>query len=412
MDSILIFLSLTVFTFAGYIVWPSRYNVIAHGGAAAGFIAILVPALILDVPHKYPQDAVSLYVAILTVGLIAFLPSFIGGFFLGRRWPTHFSFDVMDPAQYEVRAIKITKILLIVGVVGLALSYIGMGFVPVFAEDPIAAKLFRNQYQAPYYRVAVLFRSSWFILVTIIPVACIIWYKNRSKLFLLLISAAVLLMIASLQRSGAFGGIVFAFIVIMSFKSRLHFAVLMLLLVGIFIMSSFFYYIVGVRTFDSDRNIWEVIGESSPDIKDQLDFIVRFDERPAYTYGRTLYGGFVPGHYKWNPAVYTLLVINPDKEINEIESGGLRLATPLWGYVSFSWPGVVAFSLITGIFGGMFLGMLKSMFLRYDSIIIRMVAIVAFGNVFGLLAGITLLSFYNIPLAAVGIIYLYRIRWR
>jgi hypothetical protein len=221
---------------------------------------------------------------------------------------------------------------------------------------------------------------------------------------------AVTLMIMSLQRSGAFSGIVFAFVVVMSFKSRLHFAILMLILVLTFVMSSFFYYIVGVRTFDEDRDVWVVIGESSPEIKDQLDFLTFFEANPVYTYGRTMLGGFVPGHYKWNPAVYTLVMINPDKDINDIESGGLRLALPMWGYVSFSWPGVILFSLLTGFFSGMFLGIIKRIFEQFDSIVIRIAALT--GNVFGLLTNFTLLSFYNIPTAVVGLIFLYRFRWK
>ena len=115
-----------------------------------------------------------------------------------------------------------------------------MGFLPIFAREPIAAKLFRGPYQAPYLRVAVLFRVSFFLLSTIMPIACIIWYKIRTRLFLWLVISGIWLMIASLQRAGAFSGIVFAAILIMSFKSRTQFTILMVLLVGIFVMSSFF----------------------------------------------------------------------------------------------------------------------------------------------------------------------------
>ncbi|WP_462267232.1 O-antigen polymerase [Mucilaginibacter sp.] len=410
MDTFLIFLSFSILTFAAYIVWPSRFNVLGHAGAAASFIAIVVPTFILHLPEKAPADIVGLYTNILVLGVISFLPGMIAGFNVGKYMRTNFSFDIMEPDAYERRIIKLTKILLLVGIVGLAVSYAGMGFIPMFAANPIAAKLFRDQYQAPYYRVAVIFRSSWFILTTIIPIACIIWYKYRSKFFLFATLVAVTLMIASLQRSGAFNGIVFAFIIVMAFKSRKHFVILMVVLTGIFVMSSFFYYIVGVRTFDTDRDIWEVIGESSPDIRDQLQFLEFFEANPEYTYGRTIYGGLIPGHYKWNPAVYTLLIINPGRDINELESGGLRLVVPLWGYVSFSWPGVVVYSLLTGLFSGLFLGMLKSMFKRYQSIIIRTTALITFGSIFGILAGFTTLTFYMIPPAIISLFYMYRFR--
>ena len=278
MNNFLIFISLTLFSFCGYVVWPSRYNVITHGTVAAGFISIIVPSVVLNIPDRYPEAIVDLYTRILVVGILFFLPGFIGGFLSGRRWITSFSFDVMETAAYENRVIRITRNLLIAGIVGLTISYSVMGFLPIFAREPIAAKLFRGPYQAPYLRVAVLFRVSFFLLSTIMPIACIIWYKIRTRLFLWLVISGIWLMIASLQRAGAFSGIVFAAILIMSFKSRTQFTILMVLLVGIFVMSSFFYYIVGIKTFKGDENVWEVIGASAPDIDDQLNFMEKFDQ--------------------------------------------------------------------------------------------------------------------------------------
>ena len=412
MDNLLIFLSLALFTFASYIVWPSRYNVITHGYVAGGFISIFVPAIILNVSDKYPPAIVDLYTNILVVGTLFFLAGLIGGYFVGRRIPTRFSFDVMDTVAYEERVVKITKIFMLLGIAGLTLSYIGMGFMPLFASEPIAAKLFRGQYQAPYLRVAVLFRVSFFLISTIIPIACIIYYKYRSKLFLFMIMAGIFLMAASLQRSGAFSGVVFAFIVIMSFKSRAHFITLMIILVGIFVLSSFFYYIVGVRTFQGDENPWEVIAAGSPDIDDQLQFMVKFDENPVWTYGRTMYGGLITGHYEWNPSVYTLSIIAPGRDVNDVGSGGLRLPLPLWGYVSFQWIGVILFSLLTGILNGAFIAILKNWVNKYGSLITRATAIIAFAAVASPVVGFTLLNMFFIPPAIIMLFYLYRIRWR
>jgi hypothetical protein len=301
---------------------------------------------------------------------------------------------------------------MIIGIIGLTVSYTGMGFMPVFAREPIAAKLFRGQYNAPYLRVAILFRISFFLISTIMPIACIIWYKIRSKVFFLLIMAGLFLMIASLQRSGAFSGIVFAFIIVMSFKSNFKFAILMVTLVGIFILSAFFYYIVGVKSFTGTEDKWAVIGASSPDIDDELQFMVKFDQEPVWTYGRTMYGGLIPGHYKWNPSVYTLSIIAPNRDVNDVGSGGLRLPLPLWGYVSFQWAGVILFSLLTGILTGAFLGILKTWIIKYESIIIRSTAIIAFAAVTAPIIGFTLLNMFFIPPALIMLFYLYRISWK
>lgn len=413
LESILIFISLSIFTFSGYLVWPSRYNILAHTSAAASFISIFVPTLILDVQKDYPGPVVQLYIWTLLVGVICFFPGVVLGFISARNIQTTFSFDVMGERLYEKRIIRLTKFLLLSGVFGLIISYIGMGFMPIFAADPIAAKLFRGPYQAPYLRVAILFRPSFFILSTIMPIACIIWYKYRSPIFFFGIVAGLFLMIASLARSGAFGGIVFAFTIIMALKSRFHFVVLMIILVGIFILSSFFYYIIGVRTFSGQENIWEVVVAGAPDIQDQLHFIDRFNENPIWTYGRTMYGGLIPGHYKWNPSVYTLSIVAPTEDINDVGSGGLRLPLPLWGYVSFQWTGVVLFCFITGILNGIFLRILKTWATKFKSELVIATATIAFGTVFGTnIVGFTLLNMYFLPPTFVMLFYLYRFKWK
>ena len=412
MDSLIIGVSLLIFALAGYLLWPSRYNVVQHLGVGGSFVAIVVPAFILHVQDQYPQEIVDLYVQILLVGVLALLPGLILGFMMGKGRTTNFSFDIMASPDYELRVISLTKTLLTIGIAGLVISYAVMGFIPLFAADPISAKLFRGPYQAPYLRVAVLYRASFFILSTIIPIAFIIWYKTKKPFFLFSVIAVVVLMAMSLARSGAFSGIILALAIIMSFKSRFTFAVLMLMLIGIFIGSAFFYYIIGIRTFDANVNIWRVLNAGTPDIEDQLNFMIRFQESPVWTYGRTIYGGLIPGHYQWNPSVYTLNIVAPGIDINEVGSGGLRLPLPMWGYVSFKWIGVVLFSFVTGLMGGFFLQLLKNWIQKFDSIILRATAVVIFVTVFGNLVNFATFNMYFIPPIVVMLFYMYRFKWK
>lgn len=412
MDSLVIGVSLLIFALAGYLLWPSRYNVVQHLGVGGSFVAIIVPAFILRVQDDYPPEIVDLYVQILLVGVLALLPGLILGFMMGKGRTTNFSFDIMASPDYEVRVISLTKTLLTIGIAGLVISYAVMGFIPLFAADPISAKLFRGPYQAPYLRVAVLYRASFFILSTIIPIAFIIWYKTKKPFFLFSVIAVVVLMAMSLARSGAFSGIILALAIIMSFKSRFTFAILMLMLIGIFIGSAFFYYIIGIRTFDDNVNIWRVLNAGTPDIEDQLNFMIRFQESPVWTYGRTIYGGLIPGHYQWNPSVYTLNIVAPGIDINEVGSGGLRLPLPMWGYVSFKWIGVVLFSFVTGLMGGFFLQLLKNWIQKFDSIILRATAVVIFVTVFGNLVNFATFNMYFIPPIVVMLFYMYRFKWK
>ena len=412
MDSFLICITSLILSLSGYVLWPSRYNALQHLGVGGAFVSIVVPALILHVQDKYPKDIVDLYVNLLVIGTITFLIGLFSGYAIGKNIKTNFTFDIIPPEQYELSIIKLTRNLMITGIIGMIVSYAVMGFIPMFAADPISAKLFRGEYQAPYIRVAAVYRTSFFILATIMPITCIIWYKYRNNFFLFTIIAAVTLMAMSLARSGAFTGVVIAFAIVMSFKSRVTFAILMACLIGVFVLSSFFYYIVGVREFTDDKNIWEIITAGTPDIPDQLDFLGFFSDNPVWTYGRTIYGGLIPGHYQWNPAVYSLVMVNPGKDINDIGSGGLRLPLPFWGYVAFEWPGVIIFSTLTGLFFGVYIRLLKRMFKQFQSIVIRTVALIAFGTVFGLLVNFTQLSIYNLPPAFFSLFYLYRFRWK
>ena len=90
---------------------------------------------------------------------------------------------------------------------------------------------------------------------------------------MLLIVFALILMALSLARSGAFMGVVIAFAIVMSFQSKKHFAILMTLLILIFVLSSFFYYLVGIRSYTGEKSLWEIITAGTPDITDHLDFL-------------------------------------------------------------------------------------------------------------------------------------------
>jgi len=411
MDSFLIFISLTILGAGYYFVWPSRYNVMTHLTVGGVFISSFVPAMVLSVQENFPLSVADLYIKIILTGSVVYLLGLYVGF-KRKVKKTRFSFDVMTSYDYENRVIKITKILLVTGLVSLTLSYMAMGFVPIFAADPVSAKFFRGPYQQPYLRVASLYRTSFYILSTIIPITSIIWYKKRSKFFLYGTLAAICLMFLSLSRSPAFSGLVLALALVMSFKSKFHFRLLLCLIIGIFLFSSVFYYIIGVKTFEGgSTDYWQVIGESAPDISDQLQFMEMFIQNPNWTYGRTIYGGLIPGHYRWNPSVYSLSVIAPEISIDEIVSGGLRLPAPIWGYVSFEWFGVIIFSLLSGLLSGISLRYTKSWLMNTDSLIIRAVIVVIFMTVFLTFINFYTLSIFSIPPMAVMILYMYRFKF-
>jgi len=408
---------LTISSIGAYLVWPSRYNVPAHLGVGFVLIAYFVPALILKVQDDYSDEVVNLYVTILVVGTISYLIGMFLGFSI-KPGKTNFSFDVLPLNLYEERVIRVTKMFLCIGIPSMILGYLMMGFVPLFAADPVAAKFFRGQYQVPFY-TSIVYLSSFLILSNITPISIMIWYQDKKKVFFLIATiVAICLMMLSLSRGPAFTGILYAIIIVMSFKSRKSFALLIFLIIFIYLFSSIFYYLIGIKDindiaggFKSDDHLmWRVIAGGTVDIDDQLNFLKFFVDNPIWTYGRTVVGGLVPSHYEWNPSVYTLRVVNPGEDLSTLISGGLRLPGPVWGYVSFQWIGVVVFSFISGLIKGFFLKYVKTWILKYKSILTSTVIIIIATAIFEPLSGFYTFSLYTLPPAIILMFYMYRFK--
>jgi hypothetical protein len=417
MQGILIFVCSSVFMCGTYLVWPSRYNIMAHLNLGFIFIAYFVPAIILHDQDDYASDTVSLYTWILFTGAVSYVIGLYGGFVLKPLRMANFSFITLNTDVYKTRIVKITKIFLLAGIFGLCLGYMLMGFVPAFAADPVSAKFFRGVYQVPFY-VSIVYLSSFFILTTVTPIAIIVWYSNKkNKLFLIGAIIAVILMMVSLSRGPAFSGVVLAVAIIMSFKSRRTFIMLIMLLFGLYLFSSVFYFIVGVRdygevsgNFKDDHIFWRIVSGGTVDVTDQLNFLDFFDKDPIWTYGRTVLGGLIPSHYEWNPAVFTLKVTNPGKDVTTLVSGGLRLPAPIWGYVSFQWIGVVLFCSLSGFIKGTLLKFTKHWIFKSKSVLIATVIIVINISVFAQASEFYTLSIYQLPPAIVLIFYAFRVK--
>ena len=417
MQGLIIFLCSAVFSLGTYLVWPSRYNVMAHLNLGFVFIAYFVPALILEDYKDYTDNTVYAYVLIMALGALSFIGGLFSGFFLKPLHLANFSFTQINTERYKKRIISITRFLLFTGITGLCLGYLMMGFVPAFAADPVSAKFFRGVYQVPFF-VSIVYLSSFFILTTVTPIAIIIWYANKRKnLFLIGAVIAVLLMAFSLSRGPAFSGVVLAIAIIMSFKNRRTFIVLIILLFAIYFMSSAFYFVIGIRdltevssSFKDDHVFWRILSAGTVDITDQLNFMEFFNKNPIWTYGRTVVGGLIPSHYEWNPAIYTLRVTHPGEDVTALVSGGLRLPAPIWGYVSFQWIGVVIFCFLSGFIKGILLKFTKYWILKSKSILVATIIIVINISIFSQAADFFTLSIYELPPAIVLLFYAFKVR--
>jgi hypothetical protein len=108
-------------------------------------------------------------------------------------------------------------------------------------------------------------------------------------------------------------------------------------------------------------SIAEIVSSGAPDLRDQLTLLTDFLGTDAYTYGRTIFGGLIPGNYRWNPSVWTLTFSDVGADISEMVTGGLRLSPALWGYANFGWFGVLALPCLAGYFAGAWAGALRAL---------------------------------------------------
>jgi hypothetical protein len=156
----------------------------------------------------------------------------------------------------------------------------------------------------------------------------------------------------------------------------------------------------------SDDSLWALIASGAPDISDQLQFLKMYSVNPQLTFGKTFFGGLIPGHYQWNPSVWALSIISPNTDLNDITSGGLRLPVSIWGYTSFSWFGVVVVSLVSGLIMGYFTKYLKH-WMQSGSMSKNIVAITFYSLIGVQLSGFYVFSYMFFPPLIVLFFYVF-----
>lgn len=357
----LLLVGLVGFNCITYVVWLNRWNIVAHTALAFSIIAYIIPIAFLGQLDGLSSEAIDLYYQVVAGGLLfAVIGVLVGAAAAGGydvdKLRARAAFD--DPGvQAKIR--RRIMLLTAVSVLGVFVAFAGMGFIPALTPDPLTAKFFRGAYAAAYQPVAPIYRGATSILAVLLPVIFLYAMKLRSGRALVLAAAAVLALGLGLMREPAVSGVLLLLGVYMGVKRKpwtLYFA----LLVSTYFAGGALYYLLALVGFGNftgapaaeTTSLLEQAAAGAPDIRDQITFLTAWLQRPEYTYGLTWFGGMIPGNNPWNPSVWSLRVVNPTQDITTIASGGLRLPPPIWGMVSFGWPGVIAVSLVTGFVQG------------------------------------------------------------
>lgn len=355
MTALLVF-GLCVQIIGPYTIWFDRRNIAAHQSAGFIMIAYIIPGLFTDFGAGFSAIELQLYVWTSVLGGIAF----VGGLQLSRMysprkpWLLKIAAHIKAPDFAEKLGRRIS-VLLIFSITALVLAYLLMGFIPMFAADPLSAKQFKGAYREPYLRAALFFRTGLVVAVFIMPIAAVYAFTNKRRVFIAGVLILAILILVSLAKGAAAAWLI-TVLGVFATKKRRYVLIYLIFVIGLNFVGAIFYYLLaqvsGIATFgggEAGTSFAALVAAGAPDMTDQLTLISAFlDHGSSFTYGRTFVGGLVPFSYEWNPAVWTLNVINDGVDITELASGGLRLPASLWGYFSFGWLGVLLVPLISG----------------------------------------------------------------
>jgi ABC-type multidrug transport system fused ATPase/permease subunit len=374
-ERIILCLTLCTFTIGTYLIWFDKKNVFNHALIGLCFVAYVIPVSILDFDYFVDSDIVKLDVYINLIGSIFF----VTGLILGYKWKcitminTVMRFSIVEEAIYsdsfEVRLLSVSKKIYIVCLVTMALCFIYMGYLPMFAADPYSAKQFKGIYQPRYQHVALFYRTSKQFIQILLPFFLIDFYDKRKIGTLIMILCGMLLVFVSLSRSETVTGLLLIISIIVAMqKSKKIFLFYIVFVVLFFSLGSSFWVIAsyyfpnsGFSSFIEGQTAADAIASGAPDILDQLTFLSAFVRNHVdYTYGLTFLGGLIPFNFKWNTSVWTLMVLNDTNDISEIASGGLRLPVSIWGYVCFGWAGVAVVPFFSAFFTGYIIKKIKN----------------------------------------------------
>ncbi|SHF61012.1 oligosaccharide repeat unit polymerase [Vibrio gazogenes] len=381
--------------FSVFFSWMSRKNILWIGPIPSVLVSFFIPVIIFGNYFYSIDNVYEVYSYMIFFGGVSFLI----GILLGRYIPM-ISFGLYPTAsyisssQYTNMLRKYVLYLLVISCVGMIISFIIMGFVPMFAADPLNAKFFRGEYHDKYMRIAILYRLSSQLIPILIPISIVLLYKKFNLILSFWVFISLIVLALTLQRVSFASGVLSALMIISAFKGRMYLVVYIFIYILIFIFGSALSAILGIGVNMTGGIDLRAILLGAPDLFDQLTFLRKFLVEKEYTYGMTFWGGLVPGAYQWNPSVYTLHVVNDGADINGLASGGLRLLSPVWGFVSFGYVGVVLVPFFSGIVSSIYVKMIR----KYSNDIIKYTIMVTYYNIFiGFFINFYTMSMYSLP---------------
>ncbi len=386
-------LGLILLASAPLVVWPSRWNV--PGLMSAGFVVIayVIPVTLLDKQYNQGEQVFQLYTHLAAIGGLSYFTGVLIGFRLRTPVLLQRQSTILLPRQSFIRlASRRVLFLSILVLLGMGATFLLMGFIPLLEPKPMEAKFLRGAYQLDTLP-NVGYRLFHELATIALPLSLALWADTRRRRFAILSILLATIFVLTLVRS-PLGVALLLILGLFLTKKRLTPLYLSISL-AVYVLGASAYYIASLF-IDSYSNfqrqdLLNIVAAGAPDVADHVGFIARYLTDPVLTYGKTFWGGLIPGRYEWNPAVWSVSV-GATTDINTVTSGGLRLPGPIMAYTAFGQFSVVPIMILSGMLTGLFLNHLRQITKTEDRSYTRLML----GMLFYLNVGLFFATFYRL----------------
>jgi len=328
--------------------WWRRDNIFGYLQAGFFFATIAIPVLATSVLDDFDPAIVNLYADIMVVGAVAFVVGLSCGAFVGHRWRL--------PRLSLVRNLDVVPSVLVkrarqasLGALGiLALSFVLLGYLPILAADRVSAKYGIGVYAAGYARGSLVVHVGLIVASTVLPVALALYLRHRRPVDLILAGALFLGLIATLSRGRALLGPI-VLLIALAIERRWRPWRIVVVVSFAFISGTLFNEIV-LRTSPPGTTLGTRFVASAPDLVDHVAFLRGYEGAGGDQVGlKPVLASLSLTKGEFNPPEYALRIRTGIPDVTGFASGGLRLPAPIWGYASYGYPGLIVWSVLSGI---------------------------------------------------------------
>lgn len=379
--------------FLPFILWNSKKNIVFFQTLPFSMIAYFFGGIYFINYSKenygVKDDILEFYTIILLVSTIIFIIFYIWGFFskgyiLKKIKGIYLYFDTNNIDKVSLAGVPIAIITIVLFIV----SFYGIGFIPIFAENPFAAKYMSGEYQDAYRAFAIPYRVALNLSnIAIILLIMDFFIRRKRAINIILVLIIIICLIFSMRRGIIVSGLISLVFSYMAYQSKFKFSLVVISYIIILTIGAasndIFLYTIGLR----DNLDLTSILRGAPDIADQLFFLHHWiNDYWNITWGLNYIGALIPYHSEYNLAVITLNVIG--SVAGEVSSGGFRLPIPMIGYISFDWFGLIICSALFAYVSGIILCLKREILENISLKKYIMLNILLFPYVIGIFEGI------------------------